>query len=99
MTIEGAEESSSANYPYYLEKLSSRIGVPKLIICLDSGCKTYDTLWLTSTLRGNIKGHLKVSVLSEGVHSGDASGIVPDSFRILRQVLERLENQASGEIN
>jgi len=53
-------------------------------------------MWLTSTLRGNIKAELTVKVLSEGVHSGDASGIVPDSFRILRDLLERLENGVTG---
>lgn len=93
MMIEGAEESSSANFLYYLEKLEQRIGKPKLIVCLDSGCGNYDTMWLTSTLRGNIKAELSVKVLEEGVHSGDASGIVPDSFRILRSVLNRLENE------
>lgn len=56
-------------------------------------------MWLTSTLRGNIKAELSVNVLKEGVHSGDASGIVPGSFRILRDVLERLENGVTGEIN
>lgn len=56
-------------------------------------------MWLTSTLRGSIKADLKVEVLNEGVHSGDASGIVPDSFRVLRDVLERLENGVTGEIN
>jgi acetylornithine deacetylase/succinyl-diaminopimelate desuccinylase-like protein len=41
---------------------------------------------------------LTVAVLEEGVHSGDASGVVPSSFRILRQLLSRLEDQATGAI-
>ncbi len=45
-----------------------------------------------------VNGSLTVRVLDEGVHSGDASGIVPSSFRILRQLLSRLENEATGEI-
>ena len=39
-----------------------------------------------------------MQVLTEGVHSGDASGVVPSSFRILRSLLSRLEDEASGEI-
>ncbi|HET6436161.1 MAG TPA: peptidase dimerization domain-containing protein, partial [Xanthomonadaceae bacterium] len=35
---------------------------------------------------------------SEGVHSGDASGIVPSSFRLLRQLLARIEDEDSGRI-
>lgn len=70
-----------------------------MVVCLDSGCGDYETMWLTDTLRGNIKAELSVKVLTEGVHSGDASGIVPDSFRVLRHVLERLENGVTGEIH
>jgi hypothetical protein len=69
-----------------------------LIICLDSGASDYERLWVTSSLRGVVIGYLKVEVLTEGVHSGDASGIVPDSFRLLRALLERIENSVTGEI-
>ncbi|HET8796297.1 MAG TPA: peptidase M20, partial [Thermoanaerobaculia bacterium] len=71
---------------------------PRLVICLDSGCGNYDQLWMTTSLRGSIVGNLHVEVLSEGVHSGDASGIVPSSFRILRILLDRLEDARSGDI-
>jgi acetylornithine deacetylase/succinyl-diaminopimelate desuccinylase-like protein len=96
ITIEAGEESGSPDLPFYLEHLASRIGTPDLIICLDSGCGNYDQLWLTTSLRGVAAGRLSVRVLTEGVHSGDASGIVPSSFRILRMLLvplpeERLE--------
>jgi len=37
-------------------------------------------------------------VLDEGVHSGDASGVVASSFRILRQLLSRLEDESTGTI-
>ena len=63
-----------------------------LVVCLDSGAGNYDQLWLTTSLRGMVSGVLKVEILTEGVHSGDASGLVPSSFRILRQVLDRLED-------
>ena len=96
--IEACEESGSYDLPYYVEHLSARIGSPSLVICLDSGCGNYDQLWLTTSLRGIAAGTLTVRILEEGVHSGDASGVVPSSFRILRQLLSRLEDDATGAI-
>ena len=96
--IECCEESGSVDLPAYIDLLSDRIGTPRLVICLDSGCGNYEQLWMTTSLRGSIVGNLHVEVLTEGVHSGDASGIVPSSFRIIRQLLERLEDSATGKI-
>jgi acetylornithine deacetylase/succinyl-diaminopimelate desuccinylase-like protein len=96
--IEACEESGSFDLPYYVDHLSARIGSPSLVICLDSGCGDYDRLWLTTSLRGLAGGTLTVRVLTEGVHSGDASGVAPSSFRIARQLLARLERSATGEI-
>jgi acetylornithine deacetylase/succinyl-diaminopimelate desuccinylase-like protein len=96
--IEACEESGSYDLPYYVDHLAERIGKPSLVVCLDSGCGNYDQLWLTTSLRGLTGGNLSVQVLEEGVHSGDASGIVASSFRILRQVLSRLEDEVSGRI-
>jgi acetylornithine deacetylase/succinyl-diaminopimelate desuccinylase-like protein len=96
--IEACEESGSYDLPFYVDHLAARIGKPSLIVCLDSGCGNYDQLWLTTSLRGLTGGNLTVKVLEEGVHSGDASGIVASSFRILRQVLSRLEDEVTGEI-
>src|SRR5436190_1693454 len=96
--IEACEESGSYDLPHYVEHLSARIGSPSLVICLDSGCGNYDQLWLTTSLRGMAAGTLTVRTLEEGVHSGDASGVVPSSFRILRQLLSRLEDEANGAI-
>lgn len=96
--IEACEESGSYDLPYYVEHLAARLGDPSLVVCLDSGCGNYDQLWLTTSLRGLVGGTLTVRVLEEGVHSGDASGIVPSSFRILRQLLSRLEDEATGAI-
>jgi acetylornithine deacetylase/succinyl-diaminopimelate desuccinylase-like protein len=94
--IECCEESGSVDLPYYVELCSKQIGTPSLVICLDSGCGNYDQLWTTTSLRGSIVGTLTVEVLTEGVHSGDASGIVPSSFRILRSLLDRLEDSETG---
>ncbi|HEX4533394.1 MAG TPA: M20 family metallopeptidase [Rhizomicrobium sp.] len=98
IVIEACEESGSYDLPYYIEHLSDRIGTPSLVVCLDSGCGNYDQLWLTTSLRGIAMGNLTVRVLTEGVHSGDASGVVPSSFRIMRQLLSRIENQDTGEV-
>ncbi len=96
--IEACEESGSYDLPYYVDHLAARIGKPSLIVCLDSGCGNYDQLWLTTSLRGMTGGNLTVNVLTEGVHSGDASGVVASSFRILRQLLSRLEDENTGKI-
>ncbi|UGB37028.1 M20 family metallopeptidase [Frateuria soli] len=96
--IEACEESGSYDLPHYVDHLSARIGNPSLVVCLDSGCGNYDQLWLTTSLRGMTGGELTVQVLEEGVHSGDASGVVPSSFRILREILSRLEDPATGKI-
>jgi acetylornithine deacetylase/succinyl-diaminopimelate desuccinylase-like protein len=94
--IEACEESGSYDLPFHIDALADRIGNPNLVICLDSGCGNYDQLWCTTSLRGLIGGVLTVDVLTEGVHSGDASGIVPSSFRVLRQLLDRIDDPASG---
>jgi acetylornithine deacetylase/succinyl-diaminopimelate desuccinylase-like protein len=96
--IEACEESGSYDLPFYVDHLADRIGTPSLVVCLDSGCASYDQLWCTTSLRGLAGGNLRVSVLSEGVHSGDASGVVPSSFRILRDLLSRLEDATTGDI-
>lgn len=96
--IEGCEESGSYDLPFYIEHLEKRIGSPSLVVCLDSGCGDYERLWSTTSLRGLVGGDLVVEVLKEGVHSGDAGGVVPDTFRIARAVLSRLEDQTTGDI-
>jgi acetylornithine deacetylase/succinyl-diaminopimelate desuccinylase-like protein len=96
--IEACEESGSIGLPEYIEHLSARLGEPSLVVCLDSGCGNYEQLWCTTSLRGLVLATLEVSLLSEGVHSGDGSGVVASSFRVARQLLERIEDQHSGEI-
>ncbi|HEV2097547.1 MAG TPA: M20/M25/M40 family metallo-hydrolase [Stellaceae bacterium] len=98
LVIEACEESGSYDLPAYVDHLRSRIGSPSLVVCLDSGCGDYERLWLTTSLRGMVAGTLEVAVLEEGVHSGHASGIVPSSFRVLRRLVSRLEDEATGEI-
>src|SRR6185436_17074453 len=96
--IETCEESGSYDLPAYLELLAPRMGRVDFVVGLDSGCGDYDRLWATTSLRGLTGGTLSVDVLTEGVHSGDASGIVPSSFRVARNLLDRLEDSATGRV-
>ena len=96
--VEGCEESGSFDLPYYIDLLEDRIGSPDLVVCLYAECGNYEQLWGTTSLRGNLTGTLRVDVLTEGVHSGTASGVVPSSFRTARQLLSRIEDEDSGQI-
>lgn len=98
IAIELSEESGSEDLPFYFEKYSEKFGSPQLVICLDSGAGNYEQFWTTTSLRGLVSGTLKVQVLNEGVHSGDASGVVPSSFRVARMLLDRIENIKTGDI-
>lgn len=96
--IEASEESGSPDLPAHVGALADTIGIPDLVVCLDSGCATYDRLWLTTSLRGLVGVELTVRVLDEGAHSGAAGGVVPSSFRVLRQLLSRVEDDLTGRI-
>ncbi|MDX1455922.1 MAG: M20/M25/M40 family metallo-hydrolase, partial [Gammaproteobacteria bacterium] len=98
LVIECCEESNSMGLTEYIEHLKDRIGEPSLVVCLDAGCGNYEQLWVTTSLRGNIVGNLRADVLTEGVHSGMASGIGASSFRVIRELLDRLEDTETGEI-
>jgi acetylornithine deacetylase/succinyl-diaminopimelate desuccinylase-like protein len=91
--IEGDEETSSGDVEKHVENLKDRIGHPKLIFCLDSGALDYERMWVTSSLRGMTRVTVRVDTIPEGVHSGTFSGLIPSSFRILRSLIERLEDQ------
>jgi acetylornithine deacetylase/succinyl-diaminopimelate desuccinylase-like protein len=96
--IEASEESGSPDLVHHIDVLGARLGSPTLVVCLDAECGNYEQLWCTTSLRGNLLGVLRAEVLTEGVHSGTASGIVPSSFRILRELLARVEEATSGAI-
>jgi len=96
--IEFCEESGSPDLPYYIDEHKNIIGEVDLVVCLDSGAGNYEQFWSTVSLRGMIACELRVDVLTEGVHSGSASGLVPSSFRVLRQLISRIEDEVTGKI-
>lgn len=98
LLIEASEESGSPDLPAYVEHLADRIGTPSLVVCLDSWAPDDARLWLTTSLRGLLQARLRVDVLTEGVHSGQAGGVVPSSFRVLRHLLDRIEDPATGRM-
>lgn len=100
LIVEGSEESGSPHLPAYLQALADRLGSkgPRLLVCLDSGAASYDRLWTTTSLRGLVAANLTVRVLTEGIHSGAGGGLVPDSFRLLRQLLSRVEEERTGRV-
>ena len=99
LIVEASEESGSSHLAPYLDLLSDRLAeAPGLVVCLDSGAMSYDRLWTTTSLRGLVGATIRVDVLTEGIHSGGGGGVVPDSFRLLRQLLDRIEDAVTGEV-
>jgi acetylornithine deacetylase/succinyl-diaminopimelate desuccinylase-like protein len=98
LMIEASEESGSIDLPAHLEALGDAIGDPSLVVCLDAECGDYDRVWCTTSLRGNLTGRLHIRVLTEGVHSGMATGIAATPFRIAEQLLARIESPITGEL-
>ncbi|OLT38753.1 peptidase M20 [Saccharomonospora sp. CUA-673] len=97
--LETCEESGSPDLGAYLEHLRPRLGDVGLVVCLDTSGADHERLWLATSLRGMISFDLTVRVLTSGVHSGHASGFVPSSFRVLRALLDRIEDPRTGELH
>lgn len=92
------EESGSRDMAKYIAQYKDRIGKPGMVCILDLFAVDDQRVWLTQSLRGIVALTVKVSVLKKASHSGTASGIVPSSFRIMRILLDRLENAETGEV-
>src|SRR4030095_8723041 len=91
-------EGGSPDLPAYVDALADRLGTPELVICLDGGCLDDERLWLATSLRGLVNGELTVEVLTPGTPPGQASGTVPSSFRIIRELLDRVEDSSTGDV-
>lgn len=96
--FETDEESGSKDLGAYLHEIAPRCGNPCVLAILDLGICDHHRLWLTSSLRGVVGFKLKVEVLTHPVHSGIASGIVPSSFAVMRELLDRLEDPRTGRV-
>ena len=96
--IETCEESGSFDLPPYLDALTGELGNPDMIVVMDSGGPDYDHIWMTEALRGLVSGTLSVKVSHEGIHSGNSGGSIPSSFRIIRELLDRVEDSKTGEV-
>lgn len=63
---------------------------------MDSGAFDYNQLWITSSLRGVCITDMKVEIGAAGYHSGEVGGIVPETFRVVRQLIDRLDDAKTG---
>ena len=82
MVLETEEESASPNLISLLTLAKDLIGVPDIVFCMDSGAFDYNSLWLTSSLRGCITAEVNVEAGKQGYHSGELGGIIPETFRV-----------------
>ncbi|MGI9622122.1 MAG: M20/M25/M40 family metallo-hydrolase [Acidimicrobiales bacterium] len=96
--IEASEESGSPDLPAHLNALGDSLGDVSLVICLDSGAPAYDAMWMTTSLRGLVQAELRVDVLERGMHSGIVGGLAPSSMRIMRTLLDRIEDPVTGRV-
>jgi hypothetical protein len=85
--------------PYWIERLTPRFpSTPDVVLILDGPTMSYDQLWyLTSTL-GSILGTLTVKVADDKMHSGLSNRIIPDPFRLIKQITNRVED-SFGKVN
>lgn len=98
MTLETEEESGSPSLLALLKEAEPLIGKPDAMFCMDSGALDYDQLWLTSSLRGICIVDLTVEAGKAGYHSGEVGGVVPETFRIVRTLLNRIDDPVTGEV-
>jgi len=68
------------------------------LFCLDAGAFDYNKLWLTSSLRGISLHDVTVQAGKAGYHSGEVGGIVPETFRVVRELLSRLDDPITGKM-
>jgi len=99
LVLETEEESGSESLVDLLKQGAEITGVPDYMFCLDSGCIDYNQLWMTSSLRGVAMLDIEISCGSGGFHSGECGGIVPETFRILRTLLDRLDDPKTGKVS
>jgi acetylornithine deacetylase/succinyl-diaminopimelate desuccinylase-like protein len=90
ITIEGSEEGEIDDLIYYLNKYKDLLGNPTLVICLDAGGCSKDTLSITSSLRGCYNFNLKAKIAENSMHSGISGGVAPNPFHILTTIIGKI---------
>jgi len=98
MVLETEEESGSPNLLNLLDVARDFIGAPDFCFCMDSGAFDYNQLWCTSSLRGAVIVELTVEFGKSGYHSGEVGGIIPETFRIIRSLLDRVDSSLTGRV-
>jgi len=98
LVLEAEEESGSPNLVPLLKIAKESIGVPDAMFCLDSGAFDYEQLWITSSLRGICIIDLTVELGQAAYHSGEVGGIVPETFRIIRTLIDRLDDSKTADV-
>lgn len=97
--METEEESGSPNLLTLLDIAKEFIKKPDFCFCMDSGAFNYDQLWCTSSLRGVVIVELTVEFGITGYHSGEVGGIIPETFRVIRALLDRVDNPITGMVD
>jgi acetylornithine deacetylase/succinyl-diaminopimelate desuccinylase-like protein len=98
LVLETEEESGSSSLVKLLDLAKDVIQKPDILICMDSGCLDYEQLWMTSSLRGIAMVDFSVEFGKVGYHSGETGGMIPETFRILRTILDKLDNNITGVV-
>lgn len=98
LALETEEESGSENLIKLLTLSEDYLGKPDCLFCMDSGVLDYEQLWVTSSLRGVAMVDLQVECALSGYHSGEVGGIVPETFRVVRALLDRVDDTLTGKV-
>lgn len=92
MVLEAEEESGSPHLLELLNAAKDTIGKPDFLLCMDSQTFDYKSMWLTSSKRGICNLDVTISAAKGGYHSGLVGGIVPETFRVFRALLDRIDD-------
>lgn len=90
ITIEGSEEGEIDDLIYYLNTYKALLGKPTLVICLDAGGCSKETISITSTIRGVFNFDLRATIAENSMHSGISGGVAPNPFHILTSIINQI---------
>ena len=93
--IEGEEEVGSPSMPTLLDRYREELAADVYVVA-DSVNWEVGKPSLTTSLRGVAACEVTVSTLTEGLHSGQFGGIVPDALTALCRLLATLHDEAGN---